>query len=294
MNTFSPSLPLLTPSVADRLIVAQDRGEARITLSLDLGRSTVTVEPHADHWCSPYGRFPYPFGLQPGAIYGWSGTDFLPVESRGLAHYRLVATPWGPPVIEVEGEPPGRTATVSPLEAARIAVHQVEARGRRVLDCWGDLGYGAHWCLAERAVRVHAVVPDVALLALRSVNPWSPRADGRLVVQAGNLDDVLGGFPDHSFDAILHAPSCAASEPGRTGPAPARYAALARLLAPSGVLVHDATPRGRSDPHRSAARSAERALREAGFDVGFEGSLVVARPRPAQRVLQLDGRRLQA
>jgi len=58
MEQPSLSPPLLTFAVAERLVVAQDRGEKRLTVSLDLGRSTCTVETGADDWNCPLGRFP--------------------------------------------------------------------------------------------------------------------------------------------------------------------------------------------------------------------------------------------
>ncbi|HYP78737.1 MAG TPA: hypothetical protein VEQ17_00495, partial [Steroidobacteraceae bacterium] len=80
MEQASLSPPLLTFAVAERLVVAQDRGEERLTVSLDLGRSTCTVETGADEWNCPLGSFPYPFGLKDRTVYGWTGSAFEAVS----------------------------------------------------------------------------------------------------------------------------------------------------------------------------------------------------------------------
>ena len=80
MEPVSLSPPLLTLAVAERLITAQDRAEPRITLSLDLGKSTVIVEPGAEEWKCPLGAFPYPFGLKDRTVYAWSGSAFEAVS----------------------------------------------------------------------------------------------------------------------------------------------------------------------------------------------------------------------
>jgi hypothetical protein len=122
MELFALTPPLLTLGVAERLITAQDRGIGHLTVSLDLGRSTATVETTADDWACPQGRFPYPFGLKERTVYGWNGTSFEPVARFDGGLYKLVPTDWGPPTFEIDGIKMLPTAKVSPFEDARIKV----------------------------------------------------------------------------------------------------------------------------------------------------------------------------
>ncbi len=50
MAETAPTLPLITLPLLQKLAAARERGEARLTLSLDLGRSTATVEPGREGW----------------------------------------------------------------------------------------------------------------------------------------------------------------------------------------------------------------------------------------------------
>src|SRR6187549_3631446 len=206
MEQPSLSPPLLTFAVAERLVVAQDRGEKRLTVSLDLGRSTFTVETGADDWTCPLGRFPYPFGLKERTVYGWTGSAFEAVSRFEGGLYKLVPTDWGPPTFEIDGIKMLPTAKVSPFEDARRKVALIAPRGKRVLDCCGGLGYFAHWCLTEQAAEVVSFEKNDSVLWLRSANPWSPHGNARLKLRRADVVQEIVALPPRSVDAILHDP----------------------------------------------------------------------------------------
>ncbi|MFO1502366.1 MAG: MnmC family methyltransferase [Steroidobacteraceae bacterium] len=296
----SLGLPLLTLAVAERLITAQDRAEPRITVSLDLGKSTVIVEPGAEQWTCPLGAFPYPFGLKERTVYAWSGSAFEPVSRFDGGLYKLVPTDWGPPTFEIDGIKMLPTARISPFEDAEDKVALIRPRTKRVLDCCGGLGYFAHWCLIEQAFEVVSYEKSEAVIWLRTINPWSPRGDSRLKLIHGDIAEKIVDLPDKSFDAILH-------DPPRFGTAgelysQAFYDHLARVIRRDGLLFHYTGTPNRITSGRDVPREVKRRLEKAGFQAQISGDGVLAkrvaagaamagagtpmrsrRPRPARR-----------
>jgi len=293
MEPVSLSPPLLTLAVAERLITAQDRAEPRITLSLDLGKSTVIVEPGAEQWTCPLGAFPYPFGLKERTVYAWSGSAFEAVSRFDGGLYKLVPTDWGPPTFEIDGIKMLPTARISPFEDAEDKVAMIRPRGKRVLDCCGGLGYFAHWCLIEQAFEVVSYEKSEAVIWLRSINPWSPRGDSRLKLIHGDISERIAELPDKSFDAILH-------DPPRFGTAgelysQAFYDHLARVIRRDGLLFHYTGTPNKITSGRDVPREVRQRLQKAGFQAEIRGDGVLARhgagdaatrsrhPRPAPR-----------
>lgn len=275
MEPVSLSPPLLTLAVAERLITAQDRAEPRITLSLDLGKSTVIVEPGAEEWKCPLGAFPYPFGLKDRTVYAWSGSAFEAVSRFDGGLYKLVPTDWGPPTFEIDGIKMLPTAKISPFEDAEDKVAMIRPRGKRVLDCCGGLGYFAHWCLIEQAFEVVSYEKSEAVIWLRSINPWSPRGDSRLKLVHGDISTRIVELPDKSFDAILH-------DPPRFGTAgelysQAFYDHLARVIRCDGLLFHYTGTPNKITSGRDVPREVRQRLEKAGFQAEIRGDGVLAR-----------------
>jgi predicted methyltransferase len=272
-RAFAP--PLLTLAVAERLIVAQDRGEPRITVSLDLGKSTAIVEPRAENWACPLGEFPYPFGLKDRTVYAWTGSAFEAVSRYEGALYKLVPTEWGPPTFEIDGIKMLPTAKVSPFEDAEDKVAMIKPRGKRVLDCCGGLGYFAHWCLIEQAAEVLSFEKSEAVLWLRGINPWSPRGDSRLKLTLADISKKITELPTGGFDAVLH-------DPPRFGTAgelysQAFYDELARVMVPGGLLFHYTGTPNKITSGRDVPREVKRRLQKSAFETQIEGDGVLAR-----------------
>lgn len=279
MEPVSLSPPLVTLAVAERLIVAQDRAEPRITLSLDLGKSTVIVEPGAEQWTCPLGAFPYPFGLRERTVYAWSGSAFEAVSRFDGGLYKLVPTDWGPPTFEIDGIKMLPTAKISPFEDAEDKVAMIRPRGKRVLDCCGGLGYFAHWCLIEQAFEVVSYEKSEAVIWLRSINPWSPRGDARLKLIHADISERIADLPDRSFDAILH-------DPPRFGTAgelysQAFYDHLARVIRRDGLLFHYTGTPNKITSGRDVPREVRARLEKAGFQAQIIGDGVLASRSPA-------------
>jgi predicted methyltransferase len=271
----APSLPLLTLPLLQKLAAARDRGEPRLTLSLDLGRGTATVEPGRDGWLWQKTLFPYPDDLKERTIYGWNGTAFEPVSRFDGGLYKLVPTDWGAPTFEIDGIKMLPTAQVSPFEDARAKVQMIEPRGRRVLDCCGGLGYFAHWCLMEQAAAVSSFEKSATVMWLRQVNPWSPKRDARLTLTHASIVDEIAKLPAKSFDAILH-------DPPRFSIAGdlyslAFYEQLARVIVPNGLLFHYTGTPNKVSRGRDMPKEVQKRLAQAGFDAEPRGDGLLAR-----------------
>ena len=101
--------PLLTQKVHSILRAGSGSAEC----SLDLDRSTTSVELGADAWTWQGQRFPYLEKCKDRTIYHWTGEAFEPVQRFAGSLIKLVPTEWGPPTFEIDGiKMP--TAQVSP------------------------------------------------------------------------------------------------------------------------------------------------------------------------------------
>jgi predicted methyltransferase len=269
--------PLLTREVHEALRDAARAGRPSLACSLDLGRSTTTVGLEASGWTWADTRYPWMERCRDRTIYYWTGEGFEPAARFSGSHLKLVPTPWGPPVFEIDGVKMLVSAKLSPWEDARRKVELVQPRGKVVLDTCGGLGYYAAWCLAAGAAQVRSYEKNPDVLWLRSLNPWSPPTGGALELTLGDISTEVTSLPDASVDAVLH-------DPPRFGIAGELYSQdfygqLARVLRRKGRLFHytgtpNALTSGRDVPREVAKR-----LREAGLaaEIAGDGVLVTRR-----------------
>jgi predicted methyltransferase len=266
--------PLLTQSVHDTLRAAMHAGMATVDCSLDLGRSTTTVELQAAEWVWQDQRFPYLETSKDRTIYHWTGASFEPVARFTTSLIKLVPTPWGPPTFEIDGIKMLPTAQVSPYADAERKVGLIQPRGKVILDTCGGLGYFAACCIQGQARQVLSFEKNPDVIWLRSLNPWSPAEGGGLTLAQGDITEQIALLADESVDAVLH-------DPPRFGIAGELYSQvfynhLARVLKRKGRLFHyTGTPNkltsGRDVPNEVAKR-----LRLAGFSTETIGDGIVA------------------
>ncbi len=266
--------PLLTLKVRGAMRAATRAGESTLTCSLDLDRSTTTIELGKDDWRWQGQRFPYLDTCKDRTVYHWTGGAFEPVARFTASLIKLVPTEWGPPTFEIDGIKMLPTAQVSPYADAERKVGLIQPRGKVILDTCGGLGYFAAWCVQGQARQVLSYEKNPDILWLRSLNPWSPEAGGGLTLTQGDITEQITTFPNESVDAILH-------DPPRFGIAGELYSQvfydqLARVLKRHGKLFHyTGTPNkltsGRDLPNEVAKR-----LRLAGFTTELSGDGVLA------------------
>jgi uncharacterized protein len=266
--------PLLTLPVQQSLLAARQAGATTASCSLDLDRSTTTVELQADTWSWDGERFPFLQSCRDRTIYHWVGTAFQPVARFTSSLIKLVPTQWGAPTFEIDGIKMLPTARVSPYADAERKVGLIAPRGKRILDTCGGLGYFAAWCLAGRAAHVYSYESNPDVIWLRSLNPWSPPADAALTLIAADISERIAIMPGASVDAILH-------DPPRFGIAGELYSQvfyneLARVLRPKGTLFHYTGTPNKISRGRDLASEVATRLRQAGFASTPNGDGILA------------------
>ncbi len=266
--------PLLTLKVHDELQAAARAGTPTVEASLDLDRSTTTVEVSAAGWIWQGQRFPYLETCKNRTIYHWVDGTFQPVARFTASLIKLVPTQWGPPTFEIDGIKMLPTAQVSPYADAERKVGLIQPRGKVILDTCGGLGYFSAWCLLGQATRVLSYEKNPDVIWLRSLNPWSPKTGSELTLTQGDIAEQIAMLPSQSVDAILH-------DPPRFGIAGELYSQvfydhLARVLKHKGKLFHYTGAPNKLTSGRDVPSEVAKRLRYAGFAAELSGDGVFA------------------
>jgi len=266
--------PLLTLEVHEALRAAARAGAPTVECSLDLNRSTTTVEVGVAGWIWQGQRFPWLETCKARTIYHWVGETFQPVARFTTSLIKLVPTEWGPPTFEIDGIKMLPTAQVSPYADAERKVGLIQPRGKLILDTCGGLGYFAAWCMLGRARQVLSYEKNPDVIWLRGLNPWSPRMGGGITLTQGDVTEQIALLPGGSADAILH-------DPPRFGIAGELYSQvfydqLARVLKRKGKLFHYTGAPNRLTSGRDVPNEVAQRLRHAGFVAELNGDGVLA------------------
>jgi uncharacterized protein len=266
--------PLLTLEVQEALRAAARADTPTVKCSLDLERSTTTVEVSKAGWSWQGQRYPWVESCKDRTIYYWTGAAFESVARFTTSLIKLVPTEWGPPTFEIDGIKMLPTAQVSPYADAERKVGLIEPRGKAILDTCGGLGYFAAWCLLGQAGQVLSYEKNPDVIWLRSLNPWSPEATRGLTLTQGDITESIATLPSGSFDAVLH-------DPPRFGIAGELYSQifydhLARVIKRKGKLFHYTGAPNKLASGRDVANEVAQRLRRAGFGTELRGDGVLA------------------
>ncbi len=266
--------PLLTSQAHEILRAAALAGDPSVECSLDLERSTSTVEVSGEGWFWQGRRFPFLETCKDRTVYYWSAERFEPVSRFTASLIKLVPTEWGPPTFEIDGIKMLPTAHVSPYADAVNKVGLIQPRGKVILDTCGGLGYFAAACLQAGAAQVRSFEKNADVIWLRGLNPWSPQSDDRLTLTHGDIVQHLGAMADASIDAVLH-------DPPRFGIAgelysQAFYGQLARVVKRNGRLFHYTGMPNRLTSGRDVPNEVRNRLQRAGFAAELHGDGVLA------------------
>jgi uncharacterized protein len=266
--------PLLTLKVHETLSAAARGGTRAVECSLDLERSTTTVDVGDAGWVWQGRRYSWLEACKDRTIYHWTGATFQPAARFATSLIKLVPTEWGPPTFEIDGIKMLPTAHVSPYADAERKVALIEPRGKVILDTCGGLGYFAAWCLRGGARQVLSYEKNPDVIWLRSLNPWSPGTDARLTLTEGDIAARISLLPAASVDAVLH-------DPPRFGIAGELYSQvfydqLARVLRHRGRLFHYTGAPNKLASGRDVTHEVAQRLRRAGFVAQAQGDGVLA------------------
>jgi hypothetical protein len=261
-------------SVTEQLLTGRRAGAAAVECSLDLKRSSTSVELGADSWRWRGEHYPYPAKCKDRTVYHWTGGEFEPVARYSSSLIKLVPTDWGPPTFEIDGIKMLPTAQVSPYDDAERKVRLIQPRGKVVLDTCGGLGYFAAWCLEGGAQRILSYEKNPDVIWLRSLNPWSPPIDERLALTHGDVTAGIVALPDDCVDAVLH-------DPPRFGIAGELYSQgfydqIGRVLKRRGRLFHYTGTPNKLGSGRDLPNEVTNRLRSTGFSVEKNGDGLLA------------------
>lgn len=266
--------PLLTLKVVEAMRHAAHSGARTLKCSLDLDRSNTAIEIRADGWIWHGQKYPFLAKCKDRTVYYWTGDTFEPVSRFTTSLIKLVPTEWGPPTFEIDGIKMLPTAQVSPYADAERKVGLIQPRDKVILDTCGGLGYFAAWCLQAGAKQILSYEKNPDVIWLRSLNPWSPAGDSRLVLTQGDISQLITSQPNDCVDAILH-------DPPRFGIAGELYSQifydqLARVLKRKGKLFHYTGTPNQLTSGRDVPNEVVKRLRIAGFSTELIGDGVLA------------------
>ena len=265
---------LVTLREHTELLAKQKAGGGTLDLSLDLDQSKTTVTAKTDCWSVGDIDYHYLEVCKDNTVYQWDDGEFAPVARFTKSLIKLVPTSWGPPTFQIDGIKMLPTAHTCPYGDAERKVGLIAPRGKVILDTCGGLGYFAAWCLKGDAKKIVSTEKNPDVLWLREVNPWSPKAGGRLELRHGDISLDIVKMASASFDAALH-------DPPRFGIAGELYSQvfydhLARVLKPKGVLFHYTGSPNKLTSGRDVPNEVSQRLRRAGFTTRLEGDGVFA------------------
>jgi predicted methyltransferase len=266
--------PLMTLEVHRALRAAAQAGRTKVECSLDLGRSTTTVDLSDAGWSWRGETFAFPAICKERTIYYWVDGAFQPVAHFTTSLVKLVPTQFGPPTFEIDGIKMLPTAKVSPYADAQRKVDLIQPRGKVILDTCGGLGYFAAWCMKRHARQVLSYEISSDVMWLRSLNPWSPPPGAGLTLVHADISEAIASLPDRSVDAVLH-------DPPRFGIAGELYSQifyeqLARVLNAHGKLFHYTGAPNKLTTGRNVPDEVAKRLRHSGFVTAFDADGVLA------------------
>ena len=183
-------------------------------------------------------------------------------SSRSNRYYSLMPTKSAPTML-ISGIPMHRIKDTDPWQDTQEKIRALGRINGKLLDTNTGLGYTAIQAskLSETVVTIE-IEPSV--LALCRMNPWSRPLfeSGNIQTLLGDSYDIVSGFPDQSFDHILHDPPTFAL----AGDLYSQYfyEQLFRVLKPNGKLFHYI-----GNPESKTGASVSRGVVNRLFAAGF-------------------------
>jgi len=195
-------------------ILAEKNTPSTQAISTDLGRSTVQVQRSTSGWQFPTGEVLTQDHVKvinedENGCYRLVGEMLEKVEAFSTytnRYYSLYPTPKAPTML-ISGIPMHRVKDLTPVEDTRNKLKALGKSYGRVLDTALGLGYTAIRA-AQTADQVVTVEFDPVVLSICRLNPWSQALfiNPKISILIGDSAKLAAGFPDESFNAIIHDP----------------------------------------------------------------------------------------
>lgn len=263
--------PILSYLHARPILQARQAGQTTVTTSLDLGRSTTTLQLEPDRVILPDGRT-----LTWDDITEVSESEIacFTIPPEGGIHkvqffseafnrfYSLMPTT-GAPTMLLAGFPMHRIKDTDPHQDTLSKIKAIAPITGRVLDTTTGLGYTAITA-AQTAHELITIELDPTVLEVCRLNPWSQElfTNPKITQMIGDTYDVVEEFKDASFARIIHDPPTFSLAGDLYSQA--FYRQLYRLLQRNGRLFHYIGDL-QSKSSGNVAKGAVRRLQSAGF-----------------------------
>lgn len=249
-----------------------DNTSTEMLLSTDLGLTTSPVKSTDKGWTFPDGQVLTFDQIQwinenENGCFHFQNGEIQKVEAFSRVtnrYYSLMPTPKAPTLL-ISGIPMHRIKDTTPVEDTHQKIKALGKPYGCILDTATGLGYTAIQA-AKTAQQVITVEYDPAVLTICRLNPWSRKlfTNPKIVKLIGDSYDLVQGFPDGSFHAIIHDPPTF-NLAGHLYSL-SIYQAFFRILKPQGRLFHYiGNPNSRTGA--TTSRGVVNRLHQAGFSV---------------------------
>lgn len=260
----------LAHPAAQMLLEAHVRASRCARVSLDLNRSTAEVALDAagvqiaDGWLIPWREIEIIADDDAGCyVCTPAGIHKIQAFSEDTQRVYTLYPTSGAPTMLISGIPMHRIKDIDPYQDTMSKLRALGRIAGHILDTCTGLGYTAQ-ALAQHAAQVTTVELDPVVHTIIRQNPWSSAIFDlpNVTLLIGDIGELIEGFVDGSFDAILHDPPMF-SLAGELYSL-AFYRQLWRVLRRNGRLFHYI---GNPDSRSGAAvtRGVVKRLAEAGF-----------------------------
>ena len=259
---------ILTFNEAQKILKAK---EGPLTLSLDLGLSTATIEKSKTNVKIGDQTIPLKAFTKVKETFCYAVEDHqlkkvaLFSEDTNLYYKLLPTSDW--PTITLSSTPMHRHTHFSPAQDAKLKIKEIAPIKGKVLDTCCGLGYTAILAV-KYADDVYTFEVDKNVLLVASYNPYSQElwANKKIHLTEGkDSTEAILDFSDSFFDRIIHDPPTFVRAPQLYHLD--FYKQLFRVLKKGGLLYHYAPAPGKTKDARGREfhKQIIKGLKDAGF-----------------------------
>jgi predicted methyltransferase len=254
---------LLDATAAEEILKARRKGINEIQISLDLGVSSMTVDPVSLPFTS---EDLMKISKDKDSLYFIEDKQVYKAAIRGSHFYKLIPTELGQaPALLIDGVLMHRVKGISPIEDAAMKASLCAEKDMDMLEICTGLGYASIECLKKGVRSIVTIEKEKEVIELAKLNPWSHTlfSDERVTIIQGDAVEEIKEFPQASFDAILHDPPRFSM--GSELYTQDFYSELYRVLRPNGVLYHYVGTPGAKYRRIDIQKGVMNRLRSVGF-----------------------------
>lgn len=253
----------LDSTVAKEILTALEKQEDEINISLDLGRTTTSVNLNESEWNSTQLQ---KIAQDSNTVYFIEDGDAFKAAISGTQFYKLMPSGTGTaPALVISGVAMHRVKDMDPRKDAAMKAELCAKSGDKMLEICTGLGYSTIECLNRGVRNITTIEKDSNVVQLASINPWSKElfSDSRVTLVQGDATEKIHDYKDNTFDSILHDPPTFSM--GSNLYTREFYTQMYRVLKRKGILFHYVGSPGAKYRRRDVQKGVIQRLRDVGF-----------------------------